>query len=144
VTQWDYVPSNTCIAWVVTIGLMNPLDYQMNGVTVADQFNEHLGIAVLDVSQGTVNITPPYQLSGWYAGNLAPGDNACLNLIVWTRCEGSELDCQQQFTTPGVYNLNYSGINMTWYDGQPVPVLQSYLYGGPPLTITVYDPLVAP
>ncbi|MBN1367170.1 MAG: hypothetical protein JW967_04520 [Dehalococcoidales bacterium] len=142
VTQWDSIPSQTCIAWVVTIGLMNPLDYQMNGVMVYDQFNEHVGIAVISASQGMVNIAPPNQLAGWNVGSLAPGADACLSLIVWTRCEEGDLACQQQFAAAGVYDLNYSGIIMTWYDSQAVA--QSYLCGGPPLTVTVYDPLAAP
>ena len=134
---WDYVPAQTPIVWVVGIQLMNPLDYTMTGVSVTDQFNEHVGIALLSYSQGSVAITPPNQLTAWNGFNLAPGASACLELLVWTLDEG-ELEPYQQFAEVGTYNLNYSGIIMTWYDPAVTP--QSYLNGGPSLTVTVYEP----
>lgn len=134
VTEWDYIPARTCVVWVVTLGVMNPLDYTMTKVIVRDQFNANVGIAVMN---GTGTVTPPNQLSEWNIGNMAPGDEACLELIVWTRDTGADAESQQQFADAGTYNLNYSGIMMTWDDSQLKE--QSYLYGGPPLTVTVYE-----
>ena len=88
VTAWDNIPLNTCVAWIVTIFVQNPLDYTMKNIVINDQFDDNVEMAVMGASQyqGTINISQGNYLNSWYVGDLAPGSGACLTLIVWTKC----------------------------------------------------------
>lgn len=227
VTTWNNIPVNTCVVWIVTIFVTNPLDYTMKSVNIYDQFNDNVAIALMGASQGTATITQGNCVNLWQVGDLAPGSDACLTLIVWTKCERSDNcdqwwdwnddawhwdwdwhpcwynnsdwcgqwndfnwtwnswkdcwqnwdnggfdsnitgtlggdcapscgcgndcgtdwhnKCTQEFTCPGTYYLNKSGIVMNWhYYNQDGHLVAGSYTGGPFLCVNVYQPTTPP
>ena len=116
VTDPNSVPEKTCVVWVVTISVPNTEGYTMQRVTVRDNFNAEVAIAVMDFSHGTVNIVVKpnqYSVNVWEFFNFAPGETAELELLVWTKLNKGD---KQEFTSTGPHWINESGVTMKWYE----------------------------
>ena len=133
------VPINTCVVWVVTIGIQNPHDYPITEVVVTDHFGaelatgEPLDTMPVDVwfkshSRGKGKKEPfvtQYRIT-WYvtwddalennSGFMEPGDTEFIELLVWTKLNPSG---RQEYTTGGAYYTLNSGPTAKWFDGPP-------------------------
>jgi hypothetical protein len=158
----DEVPIETCVVWVVTIGIYNPHDYPMTEVVVTDHFGAELGgeplpglpvdVTVKTHSRGKSkkgSFQTQYRIT-WYvtyvtgdvsdpetvdnSGVMLPGDAEYIELLVWTKLNPSG---RQEYTTAGTYTLN-SGPTGKWYDAPPDLGGHQFSFEGDPVYIDAF------
>jgi hypothetical protein len=133
-----YVPLKQCVAWIVTIVVTNPYDYDMTNVKVQDHFNAELDIAVWDYCPNTSSVTlilgNQDRVQYWVIGTLEQDEVAILQLIVWTRLNNGG---QQEYTSTGPHWINESGVTMWWDDADGK---QQSRKTDSLLPVMVYDP----
>ena len=153
------VPINTCVVWVVRIGICNPHDYPMTEVVVTDHFGaelasgETLDTMPVDVwfkehTRGKGKKEPfitQYRIT-WYvtwddvlednSGELAPageeGAEAWMELLVWTKKNPAGW---QEYTTGGVYYALNSGPTAKWFNAPPDEGGHQFSFDGEPVYI---------
>ena len=130
------VPAETCVWWVMRIAMSNPFSVALENVVITDHFGAELdGQPLADVPVNVEVITHTRGQSGkdsfetqvritWCVtgdllpdgtcagGQLAPGDSAYLDLLVYTKTNPSG---EQEYTETGAYEID-SGATAKWID----------------------------